>query len=110
MARTFLCRNAIVGICATVETPVGSVTSFSFMYKLLVEGEIATASKVEWLLSDFCEERDESALPIFKNMEKIVFADEWKSREDVQWVAEWNCLNKQLLSITTNIRNDEQAI
>jgi hypothetical protein len=43
-------------------------------------------------------------------MEKIVFADEWKSREEVQRVAEWNCLNKQLLSITTNIRNDEQAI
>jgi hypothetical protein len=64
----------------------------------------------EWLLSDFCKERDESALPIFKNEEKVVFADEWQSRKEIHQVAEWNCLNKQLLSATTNIRDDEQAI
>lgn len=26
----------------------------------------------EWLLTDFCKERDESALPIFENEEKVV--------------------------------------
>jgi hypothetical protein len=61
-------------------------------------------------LSNFCKEQDESALPIFKNKEKVVFADEWQSYKEIHQVAEWNCLNKQLLSATTNIQDNEQAI
>ncbi|KFZ14240.1 hypothetical protein V501_03341 [Pseudogymnoascus sp. VKM F-4519 (FW-2642)] len=64
----------------------------------------------EWLLSDFCKNRDESALPIFNDGEIVVFADVWQSREKIQRDAEWNCLNKQLLSATISIREDEQAI
>jgi hypothetical protein len=63
---------------------------------------------VEWLLSDFCKERDESALPIFENAEKSAFAGQ--SHEEIQRVTQWNCLNKRLLSATTNIWDDEQAI
>jgi hypothetical protein len=65
---------------------------------------------VEWLLYDFCKKRDESALLIFENVKEIVFADGWPSREKIQRAAEWNCLNEQLLSTITNIRDDEQAI
>ena len=65
---------------------------------------------VDWLLSDFCKERDESALPIFENAINSVFAEEWRSHEEIQRNAKWDCLNKQLLSATRNIRDDEQAI
>jgi hypothetical protein len=66
---------------------------------------------VERLLSDFCKERDQSALPIFDNGEKnIVLGEDSPSPEEIQQTIEWNCLKKQLLSATTNIRDDEQAI
>jgi hypothetical protein len=53
---------------------------------------------------------DESALPIFENVTKVGFAEEWQSLEDIQQNAKWNCLNKQLLSTTTKIRDNEQAV
>ena len=64
----------------------------------------------EWQLSDFCKERDQSALPVFADEEKVVFAEDSTSPEDIQQIVEWNRLNKHLLSATTNIRDDEQAI
>lgn len=65
---------------------------------------------VEWLLSNFCKKLDESALPIFENEEKVFFAEDSSSSEEYQLTAKWNCLNKQLLSATTNIRDNEQVI
>lgn len=49
---------------------------------------------VEWLSSDFCKERDKSALPIFENTIKVVFAEEWQSLEEIdeqaiQFLEKW---------------------
>ena len=61
---------------------------------------------VEWLLSDFCKMLDESELPIVENVTKVGFTEELQNSEN----ATWNLLNKQLLSTTTNIRDNEQAV
>jgi hypothetical protein len=64
----------------------------------------------DWLFSDFFKERDGTTLPIFENDGMIVFADGWQSCEEIHRIAKWNCLNKQLLAVTTDIRDVEQAI
>jgi hypothetical protein len=65
---------------------------------------------VEWQLSDFCKERDQSGLPVFADEVKVVFPDDAPSPEDIQQAEEWNCLNKHLLSAIMSIRDNEQAI
>jgi len=65
---------------------------------------------VEWLLSDFYKERDDSMLPIFKKSIRVFFFEDNLTPEEISRITEWNCLNKQLLATTKNIRDVEQTI